>query len=110
MEGVTQTELSEFFKSIRGIGGDLKILDRRNVESLGGRVYTEGNVFTYLGNGLQESLKTNQAGDLLDFGETVELISLVFSGNNLGSEMYQQALSTCETGPLDFFDRPKTEA
>ncbi|MBK9038645.1 MAG: hypothetical protein IPL83_05675 [Bdellovibrionales bacterium] len=107
MEGVTQTELSEFFKSIRGIGGDLKILDRRNVESLGGRVYTEGNVFTYLGNALQESLKTNQFGDLLDFGETVELISLVFSGNNLGSEMYQQALSSCETGPLDFFDRPK---
>lgn len=107
MEGVTQAELSEFFKSIRGIGGDLKILDRRNVESLGGRVYTEGNVFTYLGNGLQESLNTNQSGDLLDFGETVELISLVFSGHNMGSEMYQQTLSSCETGPLDFFDMPK---
>ncbi|MBK7842393.1 MAG: hypothetical protein IPJ71_01665 [Bdellovibrionales bacterium] len=109
MEGLTQSELSEFFKSIRGIGGDLKILDRRNVDSLGGRVYTEGNVFTYLGNGLQESMNRNEFGNLLDFGETVELISLVFSGNNLGSEMYYQALSTCESGPLDFFDRPKVK-
>lgn len=109
MMGLEQEELSRFFHDIDWLGRDIKLVDQRNVDSLGRRVFTEGNVFTYLGNGLQKPSPTDKVQALLNFKEGMELISLVFSGSNLSNQMYQEALENCEHAYLDIFGRPKVK-
>lgn len=109
MQGLTDEEMTHFFRDVKELGRDLHFIDPRNVPGLGGRAFTEGNVFTFNGNGLQRPNPDNPTAHLLNFEEGLELVSLIYSGGNLNDELYHLGLKACPKGSIDVFGRPKVD-
>ena len=109
MVGLTGDEMDHFFKDMKYLGKDLKFMDPRNIPVLGHRSFMEGNVFTFIGNGIVAPKADEPDAHLLVFEEGLELASLVYSGGNLNDELYALGQERCETGSLDIFGRVKVE-
>ena len=104
MEGVTMAEIGNFFKDMIYLGKDLEYMDPRNLEVIGWRIFTAGNVFTFTGNGIWDNPSIEDPKrHLLVFEEIVELLSLNYSGSSLGGELFQLGKKNCSRGPLDIF-------
>lgn len=109
MVGLTDDEMDFFFKDMKDLGRDLHFMDPRNIPVLGHRSFMEGNVFTFIGNGIQKPDASDPQRHLLVFEEGLELVSLVYSGGNLNDDLYILGLETCPTGSIDVFGRPKVD-
>lgn len=95
--GVTEDELESFYQTARSLGEDLLFMDPRKDE-VGRRIFKEGNIFTFVGNGVQEPHADLR--HLLNFTEIVEVISFMWSGGQVRDALYDRIKDICkkETG------------
>ncbi|MGE0526671.1 MAG: hypothetical protein AB7G93_12610 [Bdellovibrionales bacterium] len=100
--GLKSSELQRFYQDFYNLGVDLRIIDRRNCTA-GTRAFIEGNLFTYSSDGLGRSGEESDA--MLKLTEAIELFSFLYSGGELGDEMYGLLLARCAKGPLDIYGR-----
>ncbi len=85
--GITEDDTRQFIDVIRGLAEDLKILNVKDKTS-GYRIFTEANLFTFSGNGIQPDAKTDT--HLLNFTETSELLALIWTGARISSTMHEK--------------------
>lgn len=111
MAGITETEMEKVYQVIKPLGEDLKFMEPNRYNGVGSagkgkKYFTEGNVFTQSGNGI--SALENDKEDLLSFYETVELLSMMWSGGQIRDELYSSIAKKCDdegydSSPLDIF-------
>lgn len=109
--GVTEDEMDDFFNKIRNLGIDLKVMDPRRT-GVGRRSFTEGKLFTFAGNGINEPDASNS--HLLNFVQTLELLSTIWSGGHVRDLFYDHIGAICRAsghpdGPPDVFGVPKLD-
>ncbi|MCB0343036.1 MAG: hypothetical protein H6626_02660 [Pseudobdellovibrionaceae bacterium] len=103
MLGVTEDEMQKFYLDVKPFGVAMKFMDPRN-EFTGKRSFMEGNHFTFSGNGFQGELgEAAKETPLLTLNETIELITLVYSGGQVHKAVYRDLLKVCPLGPYDVF-------
>ncbi len=90
--GVTEDEMNDFFNKIRNLGIDIKFMDPRKV-AVGRRSFSEGKLFTFDGNGINAP---DAAGThLLNFTQSLELISTIWSGGHVRDMVYNDGVNAC---------------
>jgi hypothetical protein len=102
--GVNQSEVMEFYDTIKSLGQDLKLADPR--KKSGASFFVEGNIFTPSGDGLPSVDRPSE--NLLSFNETFELLSILLSGSRVHDLFYNSILAQCrkekiKDGPDDIF-------
>lgn len=83
--GITAEEAEAIYKHILPLGIDLKLFSSSE-DGLGFKVFKEGNLFTFSGNGIQ---KGSGAQSLLTLGEVSQQVSLIYSGFQFQSQMHK---------------------
>ncbi len=87
-------ELQKFYQDIREIGIDLGYIDQRNLNA-GSRAFIEGKLFTYSARGLISG------DEQMSFVEMVEYLAFLYSGSEIGDDIYHELSAHCKTGPVD---------
>lgn len=86
--GMAAEDMQAFYLDLRDLGVDLGFFDPRS-ELAGLRAYREANMFTYSGNGtLMVGEKPQGIESYLEPVEAMEFLAFVYSGGNMGREMY----------------------
>lgn len=88
--------LQAFYEDVRGLAVDLALADPR-VENTGSRAFIEGNLFTFAGDGVAFDVNRSR----LTFVEAMELLSLLYSGGQMATEVYRSLIGRCRSGPAD---------
>lgn len=86
--GLTEDETQKIYDAIQPMGVDLKIMDPRSANS-GKRSFLEGNMFTYLGDGINDFSDLNTKNHLMVFEETMELLAFLYSGGGFADAVYK---------------------
>ncbi len=96
-KGMTEEEMQAFYMDVRDLGVDLGFFDPGS-ENSGVRAFREANLFTYSGNGILHPRKAPETiADHLTPSEAMEYLAFIYSGGNMGTEIYQ-AMTNRETG------------
>lgn len=99
--GITDVEMQKFYEDFRDLGIDLGYADARTHNS-GTRSFIEGNLFTYVSDGLKP--KTWGLQGQLTFPEALEFFAFMYSSADWGKDLRQAVNTVCkEQGPIDEF-------
>ncbi len=102
--GIRSSELQRFYQDFRELGIDLKAVDRRN-HNTGARAFIEGNLFTYSSDGFVDGVDNEKSQ--LTMPEMMEFFAFLYSGGEMGQEIYESLARVCGKGPLDLQCRGK---
>lgn len=92
MAGVTEGDLNAYAEVIGPLGVELNFMDARKTDP-GSNYYTEGNLFTFSGDGIART--KNHENSLLTFNEGLEFMSLLWSSGNIRDGIYNSVLVRC---------------
>lgn len=108
LAGITEKEMQDFYLDFKKIGVELRIMDPRNNQA-GARAFMEGNIFTYLADGLNQRDASDPMAHLLRFEESSEYLAFAYSGGNLGNFLYDTLRKQCgsDRDPVDALGLPK---
>jgi hypothetical protein len=100
---ISQDQVQTFYENVKGLGQDLGFMDPRTTTA-GKRTFLEGKLFTYASDGIADSHPN------LTFQQMMQELSFLYSGGNLGRELYNRVRTLCSEGPLDtIFKNPKLD-
>lgn len=88
--------LQAFYEDVRGLAVDLSLADPR-IENTGSRAFIEGNLFTFNGDGVAFDVNRSR----LTFVEAMELLSLLYSGGQMATDIYASLARRCRAGAAD---------
>lgn len=94
--GLSEHETQQVYDAVQPLGVDLKIMDPRSRNS-GKRSFLEANLFTYIGDGINERAGAGSRGHLMIFEETMELLAFLYSGGLLSDQIYKQVTEGFDT-------------
>lgn len=97
---LSQEQLQQFYDDFRDLGIDLRFVDKRNFLA-GRRTFLEGKLFTYVSDGISPEHPN------LTFMQTMEEAAFLYSGGDLGQELYDRLRLVCDEGGPDIYLEPK---
>ncbi|MCB0390681.1 MAG: hypothetical protein KDD58_05300 [Bdellovibrionales bacterium] len=104
--GLTELDLDRFISDFKLIWQDLNVMPP-TAKNVGKRMFTESNLFTISGNGINEPTEDEPTAHLLTLQEGVELISLLYSSYSINKSISEKYEQTCYQGPKDVFGKEK---
>jgi hypothetical protein len=97
---LSQEQLQQFYDDFRDLGIDLRFVDKRNFLA-GRRTFLEGKLFTYVSDGISAEHPN------LTFTQTMEEAAFLYSGGDLGQDLYDRLRGLCDEGGPDIYGNPK---
>ncbi len=102
--GLQEAELQEVYEDLRQLGIDLEVFDPR-VKDSGKRAWKEAQLFVYSADGVSLPGGDSQLKpERMSFSQGLELLSYLYSGGILSTEVYSDLANKCAHGPRGIHD------
>ncbi|MCB0351273.1 MAG: hypothetical protein KDD38_08830, partial [Bdellovibrionales bacterium] len=96
MSGVTESEMETFYETTKSLGEDLKLMEPprfKGKNEKGKKYFIEGKMFSRRGEGVTDT--PDDEHDILSFYETMELLSMMWSGGQIRNVLYDEISEKC---------------